>query len=147
MAFNYYVSIKGTKQGQFKGESQKSGKNDKWLSVLAFEYGVESARDAASGLPSGKRQHSPITVTKQKDGSSPQIYQASWANEILSEVVIETRPPGSEAVASRVTLTNATISKVNYAPKLPHGITKPSPKGYEGVIFEYEQIKVEGIRP
>ncbi|PKA82015.1 type VI secretion system (T6SS) effector Hcp [Ulvibacter sp. MAR_2010_11] len=35
---------------------------------------VVSPRDAASGLPSGKRQHKPLTITKEMDKSTPVIY-------------------------------------------------------------------------
>lgn len=39
------------------------------------------ARDAASGLPTGKRQHKPIQITKQVDKSSPLIMSALVNNE------------------------------------------------------------------
>ena len=37
---------------------------------ITFEQEVVSPRDAASGLPSGKRQHKPFTITKELDPSS-----------------------------------------------------------------------------
>jgi hypothetical protein len=36
--------------------------------------GIVSPRDAASGLPSGKRQHEPITILKPVDKSTPLIF-------------------------------------------------------------------------
>lgn len=37
---------------------------------------VISPRDAASGLPTGKRQHRPLTVTKELDKASPKLAEA-----------------------------------------------------------------------
>jgi len=39
--------------------------------TIAFEQEIVSPRDAASGLPTGKRQHKPFTITKELDKSSP----------------------------------------------------------------------------
>lgn len=64
----------------------------------------------------GKRQHKPFTITREVDSSSPLLWQALSTNETLQTVVIEIigRPPtgAGETVVERITLTNATISKV-----------------------------------
>jgi type VI protein secretion system component Hcp len=41
--------------------------------LLIFGVAGAQARDAASGLPSGKRQHKPITVTNETDTASPKL--------------------------------------------------------------------------
>lgn len=38
---------------------------------ITFEQEIVSPRDAASGLPTGKRMHKPFTITKELDKSSP----------------------------------------------------------------------------
>lgn len=38
--------------------------------VINFEQEIVSPRDAASGLPTGKRQHKPFVITKELDKSS-----------------------------------------------------------------------------
>ncbi|MCC7437745.1 MAG: type VI secretion system tube protein Hcp [Armatimonadetes bacterium] len=45
----------------------------------ATSHEVKNPRDAASGLPTGKRQHKPLIFTKRMDKSSPVIYQLSQA--------------------------------------------------------------------
>jgi hypothetical protein len=35
---------------------------------------IVSPRDSASGLPTGKRQHKPLTITKELDRSSPLLF-------------------------------------------------------------------------
>jgi type VI protein secretion system component Hcp len=42
-------------------------------------------RDAASGLPTGKRQHKPISITKELDKSTPLLMQALCTNENVTE--------------------------------------------------------------
>lgn len=39
--------------------------------VINFEQEIVSPRDAASGLPTGKRMHKPFVITKELDRSSP----------------------------------------------------------------------------
>jgi len=38
---------------------------------ISFDQEIVSPRDAASGLPTGKRMHKPFTITKELDKSSP----------------------------------------------------------------------------
>ncbi len=115
MAYEFYVTIEGTKQGKFKGESKVAARKDN-LVGLAFEYKVISPHDAATGVASGKRQHSPILFTKEWGPASPQIYQALWTNEVLKSVLFEfirMSPDGKETIFQTVKLTTANIVAVH----------------------------------
>ena len=108
------VSIKGTKQGQFKGESPRQSAQDK-VEALSFSFEVASPRDAATGLASGKRTYKPLQITKQIGASSPQLFQALTTNEVLKTVTLEfmkTNPSGEEYVYYTIKLTNATIASL-----------------------------------
>jgi hypothetical protein len=59
---------------------------------------VVSPRDAASGLPTGKRQHKPMTITKELDKSTPK----------LAESV-----SGSGGGSGKVSMQDMSFSKVN----------------------------------
>jgi len=149
MAFAAYVSFKGTKQGQFKGETIKGNRKDKWVAVLAFGIGVESPLDNATGQASGKRKHSPIVITKEWGAASPQIFQALATNEILSSVEIQITQgngSGKETVYHTISLTNAQIvSFRNYCGPIPKG---SPPRGrYEDVILNYRDLLVIGATP
>jgi type VI secretion system secreted protein Hcp len=116
MAYEFYVKIEGTTQGPFKGESGRSARAE-WLTGLSFAHSIQSPRDVATGLPSGKRQHGPITFTKEWGASTPTIMSALCTNEILKTVhfeFIHTNATGVEEVYYKITLTNATVSKVVY---------------------------------
>jgi type VI secretion system secreted protein Hcp len=139
MAFQYYVSIKGTKQGQFKGQSiPHKGKGfASSIPIMAFDFGVQSPFDASSGLPTGKRQHKPVTVVVEAGPLSQQLYQAFRTGEVLTDVAIQTQP---EQVVPTVHLTNATIAKFEQTTVLPHGV-RPSGKPLYTVDFNYQGVK------
>lgn len=67
---------------------------------------VTSPRDAASGLPTGKRQHKPMTITKELDKSSPTLEQPITSNDAeappnappVSGVAPETPDSGSAMI-------------------------------------------------
>jgi type VI secretion system secreted protein Hcp len=63
MALNAYLKLTGKTQGEIKGSNTQKGREDQ-IMVIGYNHEVVSPRDAASGLPTGKRQHKPLTVTK-----------------------------------------------------------------------------------
>jgi len=111
-AATYFLRVTGAKQGPFKGDSaQKAHHND--IVALGFEYEVSSPRDPATGLASGKRQHSPIVITKALDSSSPQFYEALATNEVLRTAeldIFQTAPTGASVLAYAFKLTNAQVT-------------------------------------
>lgn len=108
MAYQYYVRIKGTKQGTIRGDSKKPNRHD-WIEIVGFEWGMEPPVYAKSDTVSGKRQHQPVVINKPAGASTPLLVQAWQTQEPLSEVVIEGTDEGSESVVSRVVLTQAQI--------------------------------------
>lgn len=151
MAYEFYVTIEGTKQGKFKGESLRDAHKAK-LGGLAYTHEIKSPRDIATGMASGKRQHGPITFTKEWGASTPQIFQALVTNEVLKSVLFEffhTTPEGVEEVYHTVKLTNATISNVRYTTgKGESASTAKTQATYdthelEDVSLTYQKIDVE----
>jgi type VI secretion system Hcp family effector len=81
-------------------------------------------------------------VTKEADSASPQLLQAHWTNEVIDSVILQFFRPGTggkETVAERITLTNAVISKIGYAPPLKG-------KRREAVTLTYEELTVNGLK-
>jgi type VI secretion system secreted protein Hcp len=103
-------SAKGQKTGQFHGGDG----SQTLIDFSGFTEGVVSPRDPASGLPTGKRQHKPITITKEIDASSPLLYNACVTNENLSEVVINLYSPGGSTPTTTVKLTNASCADLEH---------------------------------
>jgi type VI secretion system secreted protein Hcp len=150
MAYEFYVSIEGTKQGKFKGESLREKHKEK-ISGLAFHYEVKSPRDAASGQASGKRQHSPITITKEWGAATPQIFQALVTNEVLKQVLLEfvrTNANGEEEIYHKITLTEAAIVQLKQYTRdeetTERGVSGDG-RELEDVSFTFRRIEISNI--
>jgi type VI secretion system secreted protein Hcp len=115
-ADNIYISVKGARQGAFKGEVLQKGFETK-IAGLKFRYELVSPRDPASGLPTGKRQHKPVTLTKEWGAASPQLFEALVTNEVLPEVVIDfvgvDPKTGGMTLSHSIKLTNAGIADIS----------------------------------
>ncbi len=148
MAFEFYVTVEGTKQGKFKGEATKDKHKDK-IAGLAFEYELVSPRDLATGQSSGKRQHHPIKFTKEWGASTPQLFQACTTNEVLKEVHFEfckTDANGEETVFYTVKLTNAAVARIAQfsSPNESSGGAKSEPTKYlESIELTFGNIEIE----
>lgn len=42
-----------------------------WLSKKGYDYWATNSREAGSGMATGRRQHKPLTITKEMDSSTP----------------------------------------------------------------------------
>lgn len=119
------IAITGQKQGPFA-----SGIID----VVGFSHDIVSPRDAASGLPTGKRQHKPFTVRIPIGAAAPLLMNALTSNENLTKVTINLYKPGTTTVATAVTLTNANVAD----------FSNQCNTGYadcESIAFTYQKIE------
>jgi type VI secretion system secreted protein Hcp len=143
-ALNAYMKIK-TSKGYMNGGVQTRG-HENTMAVIATSHEIISPRDAASGMPTGKRQHKPITITKELDKASPLLYNALTRNEVLPEVELQfyRATPGStgmEAQFYTVKLTNATIASIRFVqPNTQLPETRQLPE-YEEIAFTYQKIE------
>src|ERR1700691_1233557 len=132
--FHYYVKFEGKSQGRMVGSGEVRvhgmGYGGRKITPATLNHTllqIKAELGASNGTLIGKRQHKPLTITRETGTASPLLLNAHWANEVLSSLVIEIvgRPDTGkgEVVVSRITLTNAQISKVTrYTPHLqPHG--------------------------
>jgi len=143
MALNSYLKLKGQKQGDIKGDVTQKGREGKIL-VMAFDHEVQTPRDPASGLPTGKRMHRPFTITKEIDKSSPLLYSALVNNENLTVWELQcfaAESSGVEVNTYTVTLTNARIVDITSTMlnnKIPENAKMPL---LEEVSFTYQKIQ------
>jgi type VI secretion system secreted protein Hcp len=92
--------------GTFAATGQKQGAID--TTLIGFSHEIVSPRDPASGLPTGKRQHKPLTIVKELDKSTPLLLNALVQNENLTSVLIGLLRNGQEVAT--VKLTNASVA-------------------------------------
>lgn len=142
MALNAYLRLKGETQGDIKGSVTQKGREDS-IMVIAAHHGVTSPRDAASGLPTGKRMHSPFVITKEVDKSSPLLYNVLCNNENLTSWELQfwqPSPSGKERQHYTIQLTNASIAAIHFT--MPNNKHPESMRitEYEEVAFTYQKI-------
>ena len=142
MALNAYLRLKGETQGEIKGSVTQAGREDS-IMVIATNHEVVSPRDAASGLPTGKRQHKPFTITKEVDKSTPLLMNVLVQNENIKEWKLEYWQPsatGKEVQHYTVELLNASVASIQsemlnnkYPENMQH-------KEREHISFCYQKI-------
>jgi type VI secretion system secreted protein Hcp len=143
MALNAYLTIKGAVQGQIKGSVTQKGREGQ-IAVYAYHHEVISPRDSASGLPTGKRQHKPLSITKEIDKSTPLLLRVLVTNEVLTEVVLHffaASSAGVEVQNFTIKLSNATIASISEnmtLNKIDPGIKLPV---LEEITFTYQKIE------
>ncbi|MGZ8940854.1 MAG: type VI secretion system tube protein TssD [Limisphaerales bacterium] len=126
-----------------RGEVVQKGREG-WMEIYGFSHEIHSPRDAASGLPTGKRQHSPMRVVIRQSQATPLLLQAQSRNEVIPEVkVLFFRPStitGAEQQYFTYTLKNARISSFRtWAPNKQDPAATPYLPSSE-LAFTYESI-------
>jgi type VI secretion system secreted protein Hcp len=139
-AQHVFCKVTGQKQGVIQGDNTVKGLQD-FLPVLSISTGVISPRDPASGLPTGKRQHQPLTILKEIDKASPKLFMAAFTNENLTSVdcaFYHNQRNGILQKYFRITLTNASIAETDIS-----GNGQVNDGIRETVQFTYEKITLE----
>jgi type VI secretion system secreted protein Hcp len=147
MALNAYLSLTGQKQGLIQGSVTQKGREGK-IMIIAVSHEIVSPRDAASGLPTGKRQHKPLVLTKEIDKSSPLLFNSLVNNENISKFELQFWAPqlrasagtGTEVQHYTITLENANIASISS--RMPNNKHPDLMKfaEYEEVAFTYQKI-------
>lgn len=142
MSMPSHLSLTGKNQGKIEGSCDIKGREGTIL-VYALDHNIEIPRDTHSGLPTGKRIHLPMTVTKEVDKSSPKLYQALTSGEQLSDVLLDfyrISPTGTEEKYFTTKLQNAIIVAMSpYYPETFVSSNEPY-KHMEKVSFTYEKV-------
>lgn len=136
-----YMYVKGETQGDIHGDVTTAG-HEEAIMVLDLNRSIISPRDVASGLPTGKRQHKPVTITKRIDKSSPLLMRALADNENLEEVMIKVYGndrTGKLMHCYTILLENAHISSIKQYMNPPN-LTSLSGDHLEEVSFTYGKI-------
>lgn len=107
-----FAKITGQKAGVIKGDVIQKGREG-LIEVSYFQQKGTSPRDAASGLPTGKRSYAPLVLRKHTDNSSPILLNAFISNENLTQVLLNfwrVGLNGTEVNYYRIELANASIA-------------------------------------
>jgi type VI secretion system secreted protein Hcp len=135
-----HVFIRGQVSGELRGDNPE----DRSVNALAFEHSLISPRDAASGLPTGKRQHKPLTIVKAIDRATPLLYHMLVTNENLQTVELKFYRPdprgGQPVHYYTIKLENASIASIrNWKPNT-RDLSADRAGDLEEVSFTYQKI-------
>lgn len=138
-----YLTLEGETTGTIEGDVDTEP-NAGSIRVHAFEHTVRTPRDSTNGLPTGGPQHTPLTIVKQLDKSSPKLRQVHALNENLIDFTLRFYRQNSESGVNEhyytITLLNAKIVGIrNWTPNT----LDPSSRNYrdmEEVSFTYQKI-------
>ena len=111
--------------------------------VFGFSHSISSPRDAASGLPTGRRQHKPFTITKPIDKASPMLMNMLVTNEIVGavEVHVGAIPRGVIGHGDFISYRLVGARVVSVSP-FTRGMAPDSVVYLEEVQFTYDRIIV-----
>jgi type VI secretion system secreted protein Hcp len=142
MALNAYLVIEAEKTGAVAGSVTQKGR-EKSIMVIAANHEIRSPRDQASGLPTGKRQHGPLVITKEVDKASPLLYNILVNNENVKKWKLQfwrPSPAGTEQMVYAIELENANIAGIKMImPNNKHPELMKFAE-YEEVQFTYQKI-------
>ncbi|MGH2720602.1 MAG: Hcp family type VI secretion system effector [Actinomycetota bacterium] len=143
MALNAYLTLTGVKTGAIQGSVIEKGREGS-IMVIAVSHEIISPRDPASGLPTGKRMHKPLVITKELDKSTPLLYRVLVTNETLSRWDLRywrALPTGAQQQHFTIRLTNASIASI--AQRMPNNRDPELMKleTYEEIAFTYQRIE------
>src|SRR5205814_1114707 len=83
------LEITGSKQGKFKGGSNKKDRKD-LFDIWDANYKVISPRDVSTGHATGRRLHNPLVLyTEVEKGGVPMVFTALISNENLTKVTLK----------------------------------------------------------
>jgi type VI secretion system Hcp family effector len=157
MAYEFYMTVEGVKQGKFPGTSQQKSKSGGGeIPGLRWIHEIKSPRDVATGQSSGKRQHNPMRVVIETGKVSPLFLQALCNNETLKNVTLNfvktDQKTGAEYNYYSVKLTNASIASIKQTSGFGLDVSNSSSSKYgssqdtselDEIEFSYQTIEWE----
>jgi type VI secretion system secreted protein Hcp len=130
--------------GSIQGESQASTHSQE-IELMSFTWGATNVavRSATGTSKGGKPTVSEITVTKQVDKSSPQLFNAVVAATLIKTATISVSKStgGSQPEDYLViTLTSVYITSYQSGASKDH---PPNQKGFETVTLNFQKISID----
>ena len=148
MAYEFYVTVEGTKQGRLQGESIRAAATWDRLSGISFHYAVASPRDVASGAGVGQAA-APAGQLRQGVGSRPRRScsrprSPTRRSRRCSSSSSGPTSDGEEFVFHTVRLTNAVITTIEQYIDGEPGAA-PRPRALERISLTFQNIEIQNL--
>jgi type VI secretion system secreted protein Hcp len=143
-ATDIFCTVVGTVQGTFQGDPATHGSTTQ-IAVYSLTQELKVPFDAATGQSTGKRQHSPLTIVKELDKSSPLFFTAAATNEVLKSVTctLSRSFSGQARAYFKIALTNATIVEIKDSGNGVNGAAQGDER--ERISFSYQKIELTDL--
>jgi len=146
------MTLTGKTQGAIAEGCCTMEKREDTILCQALNHEVYIPRDPQTGLPTGKRVHNPLTITKVFDKATPKLFQALSTGERMSDVTMKyyrINPSGTEEHYFTIKLEDAII--VSVKPWVPNALDQARERftHMEDVSFTYSKIiwtwEIDGV--
>jgi len=144
-ATDIFCTVVGAKQGTFQGDPATGG-NTTQIAVYSLIQELKVPFDAATGQITGRSQHSPLTIVKELDKSSPQFFDAAATNEVLKSVTCTLSRSSANGQARpyfKFALTNATVVEIKDSGNGVNGTSQGDER--ERISFSYQRIELTDL--
>jgi len=132
------------KLGDIKGEATDNAHKD-WINIESFDMGIQQERDAASGLPTGKRQHKPFVITKSVDKATPLLFGVCASGGTIPMVRLEFVSSGPRPQYYKVTFKNVIVSSYQTSSSSADSVpTESFSLNYEEIKWTYTEFSPAG---
>jgi type VI secretion system secreted protein Hcp len=124
----------------FQRQGKVNGPGNAGLDCLSFKSDSAATPNDPGGHTSGRRKHHPIVITREVDSSSPLLWQACVAGDVLTSAVLNFQKPGiggSQSSLQSIELINGTIIHIKNAPPV-------GGKACHNISLSFQDIKVNG---
>lgn len=140
---SYYLELSG-----IKGESTDN-KDSNAIDVDSFAFGDEATatRFGAGGAGAGRVHFDDLTIKKDIDSSSPQLFEDSVSGEhIQKAVLIAVKDGTSQQEYLKITLSNVVVSSYHVASQEPagDGEVETITLAYQQISYQYEPQNSDG---
>jgi type VI secretion system secreted protein Hcp len=136
-----FLSIKGTRSGQIKGESQDSAHLNE-IDVVSWSWGMQARPSLGGGAASGKATIRELQVVKRVDSASTPLMSALRANELISKAVLTLRKAGKSPLEFlKITIEQGRVTGLT----IEAGDRAASPDLFEQISFSFNKITVEYV--
>jgi type VI secretion system secreted protein Hcp len=123
------------------------------IECFAYEHAVSTAREAGSGMATGRRQHQPLLVRKPIDRASPLIMKALSENQVIEATFRFYRPdPSGDGTTQHFFTVGIKQARVTGIKQFVPDVLDPAAAGeppQEEVTFTFASIQwtheTEGI--
>ena len=148
-ALNAYLYLEGEDQGWIKGSTTIFGRED-LITVIAYSHIISSPRDPNSCQPTGRRNHLPLTITKDIDKSTPLLLKAFANHERMKRFKLyfyQIAAGGTEEQHYTVELDNAYIAGIHQEMLNNRAPENATHKEREHISFTYDRVTRTWVDP